>query len=210
MSFEDLPTKIQQGKDRKIDILEHRAERDHRRSAIECTIGLEAAFYLHAATKSEPLKCQNTDKPLTRMKIVDLPTMLLSIHKVERRIHTKRPHTSQHRAGILNGSHRPHYVAQYPELSTHSLGKMSLTHLQARVIRDTPTESKICNADHQPAKQTTSIRARKRDKPMLLLEKATGSASRRFLVHRVNSSWETDVLRLTNQLQGVSPCFYSL
>jgi hypothetical protein len=103
--------------------------------------------------KSELLKCQNTDNPLTRMKIVDLPTRLLSFHRFERRIHTKRPHTSQHRAGIQNGSHDARHVAQYPEFSTHSLRKMSLTYLQARMTRDTPTESKIGDADHQPAKQ---------------------------------------------------------
>ena len=123
--------------------------------------------------KSEPLKCQNTENPLTRTKIVDLPTILLSFHKAERRIHTKRPHTSQHRAGIQSGSHHAHHVAQYPGLSTHSLGKMSLAHLQARITRDTPTESKIGDADHQPANQTRSIRAG--DRSMLLLEKATDS-----------------------------------
>jgi hypothetical protein len=144
---------------------------------------LEAAFYLHAAMKSELLKCQNTDNPLTRMKIVDLPTILLPFHKVERRIHTKRPHTSQHRAGIQNGSRHAHHVAQYPELSTHSLGKMSLTHLQARMTRDTPTESKIGDADHQPANQTRSIRAG--DKSMRLLKKATDSTLEPCSVHAV-------------------------
>jgi hypothetical protein len=107
------------------------------RSVIECTVDPEAAFYLHAAMKSELLKCQNTDNPLTRMKIVDLPTTLLSFHEVERRMHTKRQHTSQHRAGIQNGNHHAKHVAQYPEFSTHSLGKMSMTQPQARTTRDT-------------------------------------------------------------------------
>jgi hypothetical protein len=157
--------------------------------------------YLHAAMKSEPLKCQKTANPLTRMKIVDLPTILRSFHEVERRIHTKRPHTSQHRAGIQNGSH---HVAQYLELSAHSLGKMSLTQLQARMTRKTPTESKIGDADHQPTDQTRSIRAG--DKFVVLLKKATDSTLEPCSVHAIKSSLETDALILINQLNGVNLC----
>jgi hypothetical protein len=137
--------------------------------------------------------------------MVDLPTILLSSHKVERRIHTKRPHTSQHRAGIQNDSHHAHHVAQYPELSTHNLEKMSLIRLQARMTRDTPTEPKIGDADHQPANQTRSIRAG--DESMVLLKKAADSSLEPCSVHVVGSSLETDVLRLINQLNGVSLFF---
>ena len=42
---------------------------------------------------------------------------------------------------------------------------------------------------------------------MLLLKKATDSTLERCSVHAVISSLETDVLKLINQLNGVSLCF---
>ena len=144
------------------------------------------------------------------MKIVDLQTISLSFHRIERRIHTKKPHTSQHRAGIQNGSHYARYVAQHPELSTHSLRKMSLLRHQARITRNTPTESKIGDADHQPANQTMLIQVGEQKKFILPLQKATDSTLEPRSGHEVKSSLETqtDVLRLINHLNRARLRFF--
>jgi hypothetical protein len=42
---------------------------------------------------------------------------------------------------------------------------------------------------------------------MLVLKKATDRAFGSYLAHAVNSSCETSLLRLTNQLGGISLCF---
>jgi len=63
--FKDLPTNVQQGKDRDIDIYAERL-------AVWSRKRLPRGLRLHAATKSDPLKCQKTDMPLTRMKMTDL------------------------------------------------------------------------------------------------------------------------------------------
>jgi hypothetical protein len=112
---------------------------------------LETAFYLHATTRSGTFGRQITDRPPTTMKIVELPTCSLSIHRNRKTIHTKRPHTSQHTAEIQNGNHHHdvYHVPQYSELSTHSLERC---HCLGKLIRNTLTESKIGNAYHQPAK----------------------------------------------------------
>jgi hypothetical protein len=90
---------------------------------------LRTALCLHAAMKSEALKFQNTDKPLTRMKKTDLPRVCdqQCVKIAHARSHTKRPHTSRHTAGIWTGSHHGRRVAQYPELSARNLGRLSFS-----------------------------------------------------------------------------------
>jgi hypothetical protein len=157
------------------------------------------ASCLHDATKSEPLKFQNTDKPLTRMKITDLPTNA-SMHKgrISTSTRTKRPRTFQHRAGIWNGN--IHYVDQHPVLSSRNLRK--ICHSQTRTTKEMLTKPKISDADHQPAKQRSLIRGHQKAR------RQHGSYLRRpptppavfVQLTPVNLSRKADSLRFTNQL----------